>query len=233
MRFSTILCALVAPLLALGSGQINLWVSPRITFLPRFFTWSFTHKTFHVVSYYDDFCQNYAGSAFPDRYVTVGGPFGSRSMLWVSKDPCSRTCGTFFSKPPDQDCLFLCDEGATELVLESICWSMILEIGYLKFCKNPECNAWDQASGFGQCKHYENGVWGQQGCGCIWSNRPGATEKMTTTCLQAAPIGIEPVRSYSCKHTVEHENSLSLFVLIVDCKRVAVFRIQGPTTHFY
>lgn len=105
MHFSTTLTALLAPAAVFGLGQINF--------------------------YWDTNCQQYAGEAHPDRYVTAGGPAGSRSMLFVSLDQCSNTCN------------------------------------YMKFCKNPECNAWDKADRIGQCKSFTNGVWGQQGCGCI------------------------------------------------------------------
>ena len=47
-------------------------------------------------SYWDTDCQQYAGEAHPDRYVTAGGPYGSRSMLFVSADSCSNTCSKLF-----------------------------------------------------------------------------------------------------------------------------------------
>lgn len=47
-------------------------------------------------SYWDTNCQQYAGEAHPDRYVTAGGPYGSRSMLFVSVDGCSNTCSKLF-----------------------------------------------------------------------------------------------------------------------------------------
>ncbi|KAH8816968.1 hypothetical protein F5884DRAFT_896679 [Xylogone sp. PMI_703] len=37
----------------------------------------------------------------------------------------------------------------------------------LLFCKNSECNAYDQASRFGECKHFTNGVWAAESCGCL------------------------------------------------------------------
>ena len=40
-------------------------------------------------SYYDNNCQDYAGSASPGLDEVVGGPAGSFSMLWVdATDPC-------------------------------------------------------------------------------------------------------------------------------------------------
>jgi hypothetical protein len=41
---------------------------------------------------YDDNCQSYASSQCPSYHVTIGGPFGSRSLLWVGGDQCSYTC---------------------------------------------------------------------------------------------------------------------------------------------
>ncbi|KAK3996602.1 hypothetical protein QBC44DRAFT_365264 [Cladorrhinum sp. PSN332] len=45
--------------------------------------------------YYDLNCQQYAGSVYPGSYQTVGGPYGSRSAMWISSDQaaCSRQCG--------------------------------------------------------------------------------------------------------------------------------------------
>ncbi len=35
----------------------------------------------------------------------------------------------------------------------------------LRWCKNSQCNAWDDAT-VGVCKHFTNGVWAQVCCGC-------------------------------------------------------------------
>ncbi|KAH7313736.1 hypothetical protein B0I35DRAFT_435745 [Stachybotrys elegans] len=45
--------------------------------------------------YYDQNCQNYAGSVNVGSYQTIGGPAGSHSAMWISSDQaqCSRTCG--------------------------------------------------------------------------------------------------------------------------------------------
>ncbi|RFU27864.1 hypothetical protein B7463_g8463, partial [Scytalidium lignicola] len=37
----------------------------------------------------------------------------------------------------------------------------------LLFCKNSECNAYDIAGNFGDCKHFTNGVWAAESCGCL------------------------------------------------------------------
>lgn len=37
----------------------------------------------------------------------------------------------------------------------------------LIFCKNAACNAWDKAPSTNSCKHFANGVWASQVCGCL------------------------------------------------------------------
>ncbi|KAH6663643.1 hypothetical protein B0J14DRAFT_661845 [Halenospora varia] len=106
MLFST-LTAILFPLSVLGSAQVNF--------------------------YYDNNCKNYAGTSYAELSGgVVGGPAGSKSMLFVNSDPCYRTCG------PN-----------------------------LQFCKNQQCNAYDLAGKYGECKSFTNGVWAKESCGCL------------------------------------------------------------------
>ncbi|KAM0794155.1 hypothetical protein BDR22DRAFT_717696 [Usnea florida] len=45
--------------------------------------------------YYDDSCQDYAGSEYPSNGVVTGGPYGSEAIIWVHggapDNPC---CGS-------------------------------------------------------------------------------------------------------------------------------------------
>ncbi|KAH7305271.1 hypothetical protein B0I35DRAFT_114689 [Stachybotrys elegans] len=45
--------------------------------------------------YFDLNCQNFAGSVNVGSFQTTGGPAGSHSAMWISRDQasCSNTCG--------------------------------------------------------------------------------------------------------------------------------------------
>lgn len=127
-------------------------------------------------SYWDTNCQEYAGEAHPDRYQTVGGPYGARSMLFVSVDQCFDTCSKlsyhhfilFIQLPhhtTDKRFPSFSLSNSNSISIPSL--TSNLKPDYMKFCKNPECSAWDKADRIGECKTFQNGVWGQQGCGCI------------------------------------------------------------------
>ncbi|PQE19447.1 endo-1,4-beta-xylanase D precursor protein [Rutstroemia sp. NJR-2017a WRK4] len=67
MQYSTLAFALF-PVAVFGSAQINF--------------------------YSDNNCQNYIGTSYASLSgVAVGGPAGSKSMLFVNADSCSDTCG--------------------------------------------------------------------------------------------------------------------------------------------
>lgn len=110
MHFSPLAVLLLAPLGTMAS-QVNLNVySFFTTYIPlAFLALSIkaplsSAKTYNRPSADSSFdtpqpttatnCQQYAGSAYPSLGQTVGGPYGSQSMLWVSAtDRCYDTCG--------------------------------------------------------------------------------------------------------------------------------------------
>lgn len=164
-----LLPALLFPLTALGAAQVNLYVHPfpypLESTIPSLRAKG-NPNTSDQHSYYDTTCNNYAGTSYAQNAgPVVGGPAGSKSMLFVTQDSCSRTCGKSRAR-----LLVSCNTAAiaSSGVLEAgIHVLIIAAIGpNLLFCKNPECSAWDKAAGFGQCKSYANGVWAREVCGC-------------------------------------------------------------------
>jgi hypothetical protein len=79
---------LLSPLSVIGSAQVNLYA-----FHPFHFLCS-KCKLIETPSYYDTACQQYAGTSFAELgQGAVGGPAGSKSMLFVGADQCFDTCG--------------------------------------------------------------------------------------------------------------------------------------------
>ena len=103
----------------------------------------------------------------------VGGPAGSFSMLFVNSDQCFDTCGK-----PVSSHFFIYPLQRAYIIALSTLFSEAIKIHGLDinvwgtgpnlyFCKNKQCNAYDLAAKFGQCKHFQNGVWAKEDCGCL------------------------------------------------------------------
>lgn len=186
MYFSPLAVLLLAPLGTMAS-QVNLNVySFFTTYIPlAFLALSIkaplsSAKTYNRPSADSSFdtpqpttttnCQQYAGSAYPSLGQTVGGPYGSQSMLWVSAtDRCYDTCGrkyriSFF--------FFICIPSSSASVsLRFPPLFVVRNTANELFCKNPACSASEQ--GARQRRLGAGGLWVLVGGGkrilCIWS----------------------------------------------------------------
>ena len=131
---------------AQNSAQVNLYAHLLVFVRSR----NGSKETDRCRSYYDKECQSYAGHRYPSSGTVTGGPAGSQAIIWV-----------------DAGGPYCCD-GKPVVVLISHS-SMIKQLltftvsGYLRACKNSECNAYDDVS-IGQCKSFDNGVWAEWFC---------------------------------------------------------------------
>ena len=145
MRFSPILCALFTPLRALGLSQINLWVSSRIFFPFQGFPfdyWQIFSLRQLLRRQLSDLCRVCVSRPRRNRRRTfwllehVMGP-----GLWL----LPHLQYVFPPNPSNRIANFFGDEGRLSWSRKVFATQSYPRTAHQKFCKNPECSAWDKS----------------------------------------------------------------------------------------
>ena len=101
MQYSTILAAAAIFMAGHTSAQepapqVNLYAPPILAHRSPIFLTHLIQLTI-LGSYYDDSCQDFAGSEYPSNGVVTGGPYGSEAIIWVhGGTPDNPCCGCMF-----------------------------------------------------------------------------------------------------------------------------------------